>query len=441
VSHQDLVFSSRAIPSFFGSYPLPGPYLPSTNDNVNVSLPAPAPSAPYPATLDTYIGSAPGGVWQLFVTGPGSPNVASGTIGGWTLSLDVAEFAQPMVIPTTIGTSTNYGGTIQVANLNGPITHVSATLYGVSHTYPHDLDVLLVGPTGKKVMLMSGAANGTAVNNITLTFDDNAAAMIPVGTNMLAGTYKPSNYLDTAMPSPAPSKPYDTLADFIGQSPNGSWRLFVYDHANQDGGQIAGWTVNIQTTGMLGITLSQAGFAPLTVVEGSSVAVPVIRIGGSGGTVGAEVKGYAPNANFPKPGVDYTFAPSPVSLAPGQTQQNVILTAIDDGVPEGIESGSLDLINPTGGVWLMQVDQSFSITELQLSILQVFPHSGRIEGGNQVSLYVNGAKPGATVTWDGAPLAVRRLEPLAVGSNLSWLYVIAPPHAAEIGRASCRERV
>jgi subtilisin-like proprotein convertase family protein len=428
VSHQDLVFTNRAILSFFGGYPLPGPYLPSTNDSVNVSLPAPAPSAPYPAALDTYIGSAPGGVWQIFVTGAGSPNVASGTIGGWTLSLDVAEFAQPMVVGTTIGASTNYGGTINVANLKGPITHVSATLYGVSHTYPHDLDVLLMGPTGKKVMLMSGAGNGTDVNNITLTFDDNAPAMIPAGADMLAGTYKPSNYLDTAMPSPAPSKPYDTLADFIGQSPNGWWRLFVYDHANQDGGQIAGWTVNIQTTGMLGITLSEAGFAPLTLMEGSSIAATVLRIGGTGGTVGANVKGSALNATYAKPGVDYTVAPSSVSLVQGQTQQNVIITAIDDGLPEGIESGALDLINPTGGVWLMNLDQTFSINELQLSILQTFPHSGRIEGGNEVALYVNGGKPGATVTWDGAPLAVRRVEPAS--ATLSWVYVIAPAHAA-----------
>ena len=46
VSHQDLVFTSRAVSALPGSYPLPGPYLPSNNDAFNVSLPAPGPAAP-----------------------------------------------------------------------------------------------------------------------------------------------------------------------------------------------------------------------------------------------------------------------------------------------------------------------------------------------------------------------------------------------------------
>ena len=49
-----------------------------------------------------------------------------------------------------------YPSNITVAGLPGVVSKVRVTLRGLSHTYSNDLDVLLVGPTGQNLILMSG---------------------------------------------------------------------------------------------------------------------------------------------------------------------------------------------------------------------------------------------------------------------------------------------
>jgi len=120
------------------------------------------------------------------------------------------------------------------------------TVTGISHTYPDDLDILLVGPGGQKVLLMSDAGGGAGINNVTLTFDDAAASKLPDSSAIVAGTYKPTDFVtgDT-FPSPAPGGPYGTtLSAFSGLDPNGTWSLYVLDDAASDSGSIAGgWSL------------------------------------------------------------------------------------------------------------------------------------------------------------------------------------------------------
>jgi len=54
--------------------------------------------------------------------------------------------------------------------VTGAVSKVTVSLNGLSHTYPDDLDILLVGPDGAKVMLMSDAGLGNDLNNVVLTF-------------------------------------------------------------------------------------------------------------------------------------------------------------------------------------------------------------------------------------------------------------------------------
>src|SRR4029079_19043398 len=105
------------------------------------------------------------------------------------------------------------------------------SLVNVAHTYPSDLEVLLVGPGGQSVRLMSDSGDGVPVSNVNLTFDDSAASLLPNGTQLFSGTYKPSDYPpDVALPAPAPSDGYATnLSIFNGTDPNGTWSLFVMD--------------------------------------------------------------------------------------------------------------------------------------------------------------------------------------------------------------------
>jgi len=93
---------------------------------------------------------------------------------------------------------------------------------------------------------MSDAGGGAGINNVTLTFDDAAASKLPDSSAIVAGTYKPTDFVtgDT-FPSPAPGGPYGTtLSAFSGLDPNGTWTLYVLDDEANDSGSIAGgWSL------------------------------------------------------------------------------------------------------------------------------------------------------------------------------------------------------
>jgi uncharacterized repeat protein (TIGR01451 family) len=150
------------------------------------------------------------------------------------------------------GPASLYPSTISVSGLSGNITRLTAKLTGLSHTYPSDVQVLLVGPSGQTVVLMSATGDGMSISNVTLTFDGAAASSLPQSTQIASGTYKPTDYPpDSPFPSPAPSSPYGTgLAGFNGLNPNGTWSLYVNDDSVGDSGGISGgWSLTINTPG------------------------------------------------------------------------------------------------------------------------------------------------------------------------------------------------
>src|SRR5204863_6291107 len=100
------------------------------------------------------------------------------------------------------------------------------------HTYPDDIDVLIVGPGGRKSMLMSAPGGANGVNGVTLTFDDAAASGLTDSGQIVTGTFKPSSFGSGAnFPARAPAAPYTTPpANFNGTTPNGTWSLYVQDH-------------------------------------------------------------------------------------------------------------------------------------------------------------------------------------------------------------------
>jgi uncharacterized repeat protein (TIGR01451 family) len=153
-----------------------------------------------------------------------------------------------IIIPNQ-GQATNYPSTLSVAGISNSASKVTATIRQLTHTFPEDIDMLLVGPSGQKVLLMSDAGAGNAVSGVNLTFED-AASALPFSTTISSGTYHGTDYPpgDT-FPSPAPVGPYGTnLSAFNGTNPNGTWSLFVFDDAAGDAGRIdGGWTLNIQT--------------------------------------------------------------------------------------------------------------------------------------------------------------------------------------------------
>src|SRR6185369_16947085 len=183
-------------------------------------------------------------------------------------------------IPTS-GAGSPYPSKIVVAGLPSNPSKVTVTLKGLSHTYPDDLDVLLVGPGGQKVVLISDVGGGTDISNVTLTFDDGAASSLPDSAAIASGSYKPTDFVSgDAFPSPAPAGPYGTtLSAFNGLDPNGTWSLYVVDDAASDGGSIsAGWSLQFTfpTTSNPAVTLTSpanaASFtAPATINLAASV--------------------------------------------------------------------------------------------------------------------------------------------------------------------------
>src|SRR5205823_1789108 len=55
----------------------------------------------------------------------------------------------------TIGPASPYPSSIVVSNVPGGVTNVTISLFNLTHTYPPDIDILLVGPQTNNLVLMS----------------------------------------------------------------------------------------------------------------------------------------------------------------------------------------------------------------------------------------------------------------------------------------------
>lgn len=166
-----------------------------------------------------------------------------------------------ILIPNAGGAANPYPSTLAVSSVPGVIEKITVTLNQVSHGLPDNLDILLVSPTGEKMILMSDAGGADfALSLTTLIFDDNAPTRLPDDDFIPDGTFKPSNFVggNDNFPAPAPPAPYAnpgtenggtaTLnGTFGGISPNGIWKLFVVDDIGGSSGSIQGWSLTFQT--------------------------------------------------------------------------------------------------------------------------------------------------------------------------------------------------
>jgi subtilisin-like proprotein convertase family protein len=169
-----------------------------------------------------------------------------------------SSFSNPtaIIIPATgtgaaTGAPSNpYPSAVNVSGIAGTVSKVTVDLFNFNHTFPSDVDVLLVGPGGQRLLLMSDVGGGVDAVNTNLTFDDAAAA---IGATVVSGTFRPTNIgAGDLFPAPAPLGPYpdpQQLSVFNGVNPNGTWSLFVVDDVATDVGNInGGWRLNITTT-------------------------------------------------------------------------------------------------------------------------------------------------------------------------------------------------
>src|SRR6185503_14405390 len=119
------------------------------------------------------------------------------------------------------GPATPYPSACVVSGMSGAISDVNVTLTGLSHTFPADIDMLLVSPDGQNAIVMSDAAGGgPGIVNCDLTLDDEAPSPLPSTVPSCPGTYQPANYgTGDSFPAPAPA-------------PSGNVALSTFDGGN-----------------------------------------------------------------------------------------------------------------------------------------------------------------------------------------------------------------
>lgn len=169
------------------------------------------------------------------------------------------------------GRATPYPSTLSVSGIPNEagrtgerVVDVSVTLNGISHAYTRDLAVILASPKQGAVTLMRNAGGGalatSGVSGISLTFSNGASGQLPQNAQIIAGSYKVSDYGVVADPASTPASSGDlakfrssvlpgadatitqTTAD--AETPNGDWKLYVVDGSAGFSGTISSWSIS-----------------------------------------------------------------------------------------------------------------------------------------------------------------------------------------------------
>jgi hypothetical protein len=272
--------------------PDPGPLVSGsfrpTNVGAGDAFPAPAPAPSGALSLTAFNGTDPNGTWSLYVvddTAGGAGTIA----GGWSLTITPAQ--QFSAASVTIADSLTppakaspYPSTIRVTGAGTTLNALAVTLSGLNHRAPDDIDVLLVGPTGAKALIMSDVGGIQWAMNVTLTLEDAAASSMPDSGQLFTASYKPTNFDaigPDSFPAPAPAPSGSALSVFNGTDPNGIWSLYIVDDTSTDGGSITGWTLTMQTSGAVPTTTTVTTTTTTTTTTTATTATTTTSLGAS----------------------------------------------------------------------------------------------------------------------------------------------------------------
>jgi hypothetical protein len=175
------------------------------------------------------------------------------------------------------------------------VSNMTVSVYGFAHQRPDDVDVLLVGPGGQRVVLMSDAGSDNVVGALDLTFDDRATDPVTDEGALASGTYLPTNNgpsdlcAGEADPDVFPGAPAGgtlgtDLSVFDGTDPNGVWSLYVVDDcASFDGQILGGWSIDINPL------LTAVGVTRFSAKASTGRVALTWRTGEESGTLGFDV--------------------------------------------------------------------------------------------------------------------------------------------------------
>ena len=369
--------------------------------------------------------------------------------GSGSLTAAVFTNGTAITIPN-LGSGSPYPSTINVSGMAGLVSKVTVKLNQFTHTYPDDVDVLLIGPGGQSELLLSDVGGAVGVSGVTVTLDDAATQGLPDSTRISTGTYKPTNVgAGDTFAAPAPAGPYGALLSvFNGAAPNGVWALYVVDDEANDQGTIAGgWTLTITTTNSASPVIT-AQPASQSVGVGSNTVFTVTATGTAplsyqwrfnGGAIAGASNTSLPLSNVqPADAGSYTVVVS--NSAGSATSAVAALTVL---VPPAISAQPQSLTNVVG------TTASFSATATGTAPLSYqwrlngvnLANGGRVSGATTNVLNIANVQPtdagsytlvasnaggsvtsaAATLTVNGPPVitAQPRSQSVLVGANVS----------------------
>ena len=315
----------------------------------------------------------------------------------------------PISIPATQytpepddGPASPYPSTIEVSNVTGYVSKVTVTVSNMSHTYPHDIGLLLVGPATNTVLMGQDANYFEDMTDVTLTFDSTAPIVLPSQGTFSSGTYAPASYNPTNFFTNALAPPYGTnLSSFNGLSPNGAWSLYGQDTAPGDAGGISnGWAVTITTITPVNPT---NGLAASIVASTNQLTLgsPVTYLLSATNEGSVAVSGYLTNV-LPAGLVFYS-----ASVASSNYTQNGPTNIYDLGA-----------IAPGAGVTITNVDISSNYSGLQTNTITTGLGSPSFNtASNSASVVIAVNMPVADLA---AGLSVTP-NPVIIGSNLTYI--------------------
>jgi subtilisin-like proprotein convertase family protein len=172
-------------------------------------------------------------------------------------ALKVKSFCSTLPVKINdLNKASSYPSVVNVVGVDATVCKVTVTLDRLTHTWPDDLDIVLEGPQGQRVKLMSDAGGAFDVVDKTIIIDDTVHATQP-SWGTLMGFSTPVNYVGQAndnlangvednMPAPLGNtiSVGTSLSVFNNLTPNGQWKLYIYDDQGLDVGLLKGWCVN-----------------------------------------------------------------------------------------------------------------------------------------------------------------------------------------------------
>ena len=194
---------------------------------------------------------------NVLQTGRCGTSILAGMAGLMLMAVSaLGQLSQTYSTPIRINADTissPYANPIVVAGATGAVEKVTVTLSGLTHGFVNAVAVLLVGPNGQAVVLMSASGGNSSANGLTLTFD-NSGGTLPQNSALSSGTFAPANYAGAGLSfsGPAPTGGYAAaLSALAGGTPNGTWTLYILDTFPQYIGAINSWTLNLYTSPLI----------------------------------------------------------------------------------------------------------------------------------------------------------------------------------------------